>query len=77
MSNWNQGGGYGYGPGPGQGGGYGPPPHPQYYQPPPPQTVYVQTAVVKAPFNHVPHLVLTLLSCGAWIPIWLICWACH
>lgn len=25
--------------------------------------------------NHVPHLVLTVLTCGAWLPVWLIVWA--
>jgi predicted amidophosphoribosyltransferase len=28
-------------------------------------------------FNHGPHLILTLFTCGAWVPIWLILWACH
>jgi hypothetical protein len=27
-------------------------------------------------FNHLPHVILTLLTCGTWLPIWLICWAC-
>lgn len=77
MNQWQGGGGHGHGQGYG---GYGPPPpqqqYPQYHQPPPP-TVYVQTQVVKAPFNHTPHVVLTLFTCGGWLPIWLIIWACH
>lgn len=39
-----------------------------------PQTI-VQVVHVKAPFRHTPHLVLDVLSCGAWIPIHLIVWA--
>ncbi|WP_394824977.1 hypothetical protein [Pendulispora albinea] len=87
MNNWQGQGGQGQG-GQGQGGHgpgnpYGPPPpqypppqySPQYQQPP---VVYVQAPqVIKAPFNHTPHIVLTFLSCGAWLPIWLICWALH
>ncbi len=56
-----------------------PPPPPQYgygYQPPP-QVVYVQTQLVKAPFSHGGHIVLDILSCGMWIPLHLIIWACH
>jgi hypothetical protein len=37
-------------------------------QPPPPQTAHV---VVSGP-NHALHFVLTLLTCGLWLPIWLL-----
>lgn len=70
------------------GNGYGPPPpgspYPQYQQPQyqqqpyyPPQVVYVQNTVIKSPFNHTVHIVFDVLSCGSWLPIHLICWACH
>lgn len=29
----------------------------------------------KPPFNHGLHLVLTILTCGAWLPVWIILWA--
>lgn len=32
---------------------------------------------VKAPFNHVLHLVLDVLTCGMWIPVHLLCWMAH
>jgi hypothetical protein len=65
------------------------PQHPQaQYQQPypmqqPPVQVFVQqnqhaaTYVVKAPFSHGLHIVLDIFTCGAWIPIHLICWAIH
>lgn len=28
-------------------------------------------------FNHLPHAVLSLFTCGFWLPLWLILWACH
>lgn len=31
----------------------------------------------KAPFNHVPHVILDVITLGLWLPIHLICWACH
>jgi hypothetical protein len=31
-----------------------------------------QTTMVPAKTNHVLHLILTLISCGMWSPIWLI-----
>lgn len=27
-------------------------------------------------FNHTPHVILTLFTCGLWLPIWLLIWAC-
>lgn len=33
--------------------------------------------MMKAPFNHGVHIVLDFVTCGAWIPIHLICWAVH
>lgn len=68
---------------------YGHPPHNQYpnnqhpqygyyqqpYQPP---VVYVQPMPMRKPeFNHTPHVIITLLTCGGWLPFWLILWACH
>lgn len=41
------------------------------------QTTYVDGGYYKAPFNHAIHIVLDVLTCGSWIPIHLICWACH
>jgi hypothetical protein len=43
------------------------------------QATYVDAGprFYKAPFNHALHLVLDLITCGAWVPIHLICWACH
>ncbi len=29
------------------------------------------------PFNHTIHLVLTLLTCGAWLPVWIILFVLH
>lgn len=26
-------------------------------------------------FNHIPHVILTLLTCGLWLPVWLIMWS--
>jgi hypothetical protein len=68
-------------------------PQPQQYQQPypqqqaPPVMVVVQqhqhqmqaqtTYIVKAPFSHGLHIVLDIFTCGAWIPIHLICWAIH
>lgn len=76
MSNQNWG---GYGPPPQQ---YGPPPQQAsgyYSQPQAPQVVVVQSppVVVRVPFNHTPHIIIDLLTCGAWLPVHLILWACH
>lgn len=43
-------------------------------QPEQPQFTVVQ---VKAPFNHTPHIILSFLTCGAWLVVWLICWCLH
>jgi hypothetical protein len=40
--------------------------HNNVYAPPP--AVYVSSGC-----NHAVHAVLTLLTCGAWLPIWIIC----
>ena len=67
---------------------YPPQPQPQYppqlgYPPAPivvmPQTaVHVathQTVVVQSPpFNHMLHFILTVLTCGGWLPIWILLW---
>jgi len=72
MGNWNQ-----------PPNGYGPPPQQPYYQQPQgPQVVYVQApattvVIAKAPFNHTIHIVLDVLTCGGWLIVHLICWACH
>jgi hypothetical protein len=29
------------------------------------------------PFNHGFHLMLTVLTCGLWAPVWVIAWALH
>lgn len=39
------------------------------------QRIFVQGH--SAGFNHGMHLVLDLLTLGAWFPIHMICWACH
>jgi hypothetical protein len=47
--------------------------------PPPPlvhQPVYVNASAPR-PFNHGPHVVADLLSCGFWIPVHLLLWALH
>ena len=57
-------------PGPPQ--GYGPP----SYGAPLQQVVIVQqpgaTIIQKAPFNHGLHLVITLCTCGLWLPVWIV-----
>lgn len=30
------------------------------------------TITQKAPFNHGTHFVITLLTCGAWLPVWIL-----
>ncbi len=27
-------------------------------------------------FDHSPHVILTIFTCGAWFPIWILCWLC-
>lgn len=61
---------------------YGPPrdqiqsnswgPLPPY--PPPPGPVFIN---MPRPFNHAPHLIADLLTCGFWLPVHLIAWAVH
>lgn len=38
-------------------------------------TVYVQAE--RQPFPHTLHLMLTIVSCGCWLPVWLIAYAMH
>lgn len=81
--NWgppnNNGGPFGQYPPTQQYGQYGQPhqQYPQQYHQPAPIVVQQTTNVVKAPFNHTPHLILTILTCGGWLPIWIICAVCH
>lgn len=44
------------------------PPHGYPY--PPQQQIFIQPA----PFNHTLHIVLSLFTCGAWIPFYLLIW---
>jgi len=32
-----------------------------------------QTASIRPRANHILHLILSLLSCGWWVPVWLLC----
>jgi hypothetical protein len=63
--------------------GYDPPQAPQQWGPPggygygPPQVVVVQAPPQKAPFNHLLHLVITLFTCGLWLPVWVILAIAH
>ncbi len=68
--------------------GYGPQPYgyaPPIYAPPPVIVVQQsnmmmaqQTMVnVKAPFNHGIHIVLSLVTCGIWVPVWILCAVAH
>jgi hypothetical protein len=47
-------------------------------QAPPPPTIVINNVGAPAPFyvttgpNHALHLVLTLLTCGMWLPVWLL-----
>ncbi len=62
---------------------YGPPPQahwgqqPQQFGPVYPygvqQNVIIQQQVQKRGCNHLLHLVLTILTAGLWLPIWIIC----
>jgi DNA-directed RNA polymerase subunit RPC12/RpoP/ribosomal protein L40E len=38
---------------------------------------HTQVIVHKVPFNHLLHFVLTVITCGAWFPVWIIMWLCH
>ena len=70
---WPPHGGYpppqGYGPPPPQPWGYGPPLQPQI--------VVVQAPPPRAPFNHLLHLVITIFTCGLWLPVWVILAIAH
>ncbi|QBJ00223.1 hypothetical protein SEA_PHARAOH_34 [Mycobacterium phage Pharaoh] len=46
-----------------------PPQQPYPYQPPVPP---VQPQILPVKTNHAMHLVLTVLSCGMWLPVWVI-----
>jgi predicted RNA-binding Zn-ribbon protein involved in translation (DUF1610 family) len=52
-------------------------PQPQFI-PTPPTPVVVQASqqviIQRRGCNHLLHFVLTVLTCGAWLPIWIICW---
>ena len=41
------------------------------------QRNYSRPAYHVVEFDHTIHLVLDILTCGAWFPIHLICWACR
>lgn len=43
-----------------------------HYSPPQLYLQQPQTAVVAVGTNHAVHAILTLLSCGAWLPIWIL-----
>ena len=52
-----------------------PPPPPWY--PPPPQVVVYNNNVQRPPsFSHGIHIVLDVLTCGAWLPFHLLIWLC-
>jgi hypothetical protein len=78
MSNQNPyGGGNGYGPPPGGHQQYQQPQQQGYYPPPQAPVVYVQqnTAMVRQGFNHTPHVIISFLTCGTWLPFYLLIWA--
>jgi len=57
-----------------------PAPMPAYAPQPQPQAIQQSTTVnvkVGRGFNHLLHLGLTVVTCGAWLPIWIICWLIH
>lgn len=45
-------------------------PPPMYYAP---QATAVAVSVGRGGCNHALHLVLTLFTCGMWLPVWIIC----
>jgi predicted RNA-binding Zn-ribbon protein involved in translation (DUF1610 family) len=54
------------------------------YQPQPlvvSSPVYVQSVqqvvIPRADFNHGIHLLLTVLTCGLWLPVWILAWLIH
>jgi hypothetical protein len=59
---------------------YQQPPQGPYYQQPHVHVIVQQQPqmmFVKAPMNHGLHIVLDVVTCGAWIPIHFICWLCR
>lgn len=63
-------------------GGYGPPPpsqqypqQPQGYYPPQQPVVVVQNTMARQGFNHTPHIIISFLTCGTWLPFYLLIWA--
>lgn len=48
-----------------------------YGQPQQVVNVVQQNVMVKAPFNHGIHILLDVITCGAWIPVHLICLVAH
>lgn len=47
--------------------------YPQHFAPPPmQQTVFVNAGYPAKRVNHVLHLILTLLTAGLWLPVWII-----
>ncbi len=70
---------YGYGappPSQGQPQGYGPPQQQPYYPPQQAPVVYVQqnTIAMRPPFNHGAHIAVSVFTCGAWLPFYLLIW---
>lgn len=59
--------------------GYGPPPPTQQwgYGPLQPHVVVIQAPPPRAPFNHLLHLVITIFTCGLWLPVWVILAIAH
>ncbi|QFG11549.1 hypothetical protein PBI_MAMINIAINA_36 [Mycobacterium phage Maminiaina] len=50
-------------------------PNPQYphpYYPPPQQPAPVQPTVMPVRTNHAMHLLLSAITCGLWVPVWVI-----
>lgn len=49
--------------------------YPQHYQHPgqqQQQVVVIQEK--KRPFDHTKHLLVSIFTCGAWVPFWIILW---
>lgn len=30
--------------------------------------------IPRGPFNHTPHILMSIFTCGAWIPVYLLIW---
>jgi hypothetical protein len=39
--------------------------------------VVIQAPPPRAPFNHLLHLVITIFTCGLWLPVWVILAIAH